>query len=32
MLALSPFLKHWAHGVNDAANHPRPEPTAPALL
>jgi POT family proton-dependent oligopeptide transporter len=21
-LALSPFLKHWSHGVNDAANHP----------
>jgi POT family proton-dependent oligopeptide transporter len=21
LLALSPWLKHWAHGVNDAANH-----------
>ena len=21
MLALSPFLKHWAHGVNDPSNH-----------
>ncbi len=25
LLALSPWLKHWAHGVNDAANHPEPE-------
>jgi len=24
MIALSPWLKHWAHGVNDAANHPPP--------
>ena len=28
-LALSPWLKHWAHGVNDPANHPQPEPLAP---
>jgi proton-dependent oligopeptide transporter, POT family len=31
LLALSPWLKHWAHGVNDAANHPQPEPIAPVL-
>jgi POT family proton-dependent oligopeptide transporter len=30
MLALSPILRKWAHGVNDA--HPaQPEPTAPVL-
>jgi POT family proton-dependent oligopeptide transporter len=23
-LVLAPFLKHWSHGVNDAANHPTP--------
>jgi POT family proton-dependent oligopeptide transporter len=23
-LGLAPFLKHWSHGVNDAANHPAP--------
>ena len=28
-LVLSPWLKHWAHGVNDAGNHPQPEPIAP---
>src|SRR5579872_2833060 len=26
LIALSPWLKHWAHGVNDAANHPQPDP------
>jgi len=31
LLALSPWLKHWAHGVNDPANHPQPEPIAPVL-
>lgn len=25
LLALSPWLKGWAHGVNDPANHPAPE-------
>lgn len=30
-LALSPWLKHWAHGVDDAAAHPQPEPIAPVL-
>jgi POT family proton-dependent oligopeptide transporter len=25
------FIKHWAHGVNDPANHPQPEPIAPVL-
>jgi POT family proton-dependent oligopeptide transporter len=25
-ILLSPFLKKWAHGVNDAANHAAPEP------
>jgi len=30
-LALSPWLKRWAHGVNDAANHPQPEPIAPTV-
>ena len=30
-LALSPLLKHWAHGVNDPGNHPQPEPIAPVL-
>jgi POT family proton-dependent oligopeptide transporter len=24
-LALSPWLKRWAHDVNDAANHARPD-------
>jgi POT family proton-dependent oligopeptide transporter len=28
LLVLSPWLKHWAHGVNDPANHPQPEPIA----
>jgi POT family proton-dependent oligopeptide transporter len=28
MLAASPWLKRLAHGVNDAANHPSPGPTA----
>ncbi len=28
-IALSPFLKHWAHGVNDPASHVAPEPIAP---
>jgi len=30
-LVLSPWLKLWAHGVNDAANHPKPESSSPAL-
>ncbi|MDB5448006.1 MAG: peptide transporter [Phenylobacterium sp.] len=25
------FIKHWAHGVNEAANHAQPEPIAPTL-
>jgi POT family proton-dependent oligopeptide transporter len=25
------FIKGWAHGVNDPANHPQPEPIAPVL-
>jgi POT family proton-dependent oligopeptide transporter len=29
MVAASPWLKRLAHGVNDAANHPAPEPFAP---
>ncbi len=28
LLALSPLLKGWAHGVNDAANHAPPAPRA----
>ena len=28
-LALSPWLKRWAHGADDAANHPAPDPAAP---
>ena len=24
LLLLSPWLSRWAHGVNDAANHPAP--------
>lgn len=31
MLLASPWLKRLAHGVNDAANHPAPEPLAPTL-
>jgi POT family proton-dependent oligopeptide transporter len=31
LLILSPWLKHWAHGVNDPANHPQPEPLAAVL-
>jgi POT family proton-dependent oligopeptide transporter len=31
LLAASPWLKRLAHGVNDAANHPAPEPLAPVL-
>ena len=30
-LAVSPWLKRWAHGVNDPGNHPQPEPIAPVL-
>jgi POT family proton-dependent oligopeptide transporter len=30
-IALSPFLKKWAHGVNDARNHVAPEPIAPTV-
>jgi POT family proton-dependent oligopeptide transporter len=29
LLIASPWLKRLAHGVNDAANHPAPEPFAP---
>jgi len=25
------FIKHWAHGVNEPANHPQPEPFAPTV-
>ena len=28
-LALAPFIKKWAHGVNDPANHASPEPIPP---
>jgi len=30
-ILLSFFIKHWAHGVNDPASHPQPEPLAPVL-
>ena len=30
-VGLSFFIKHWAHGVNDPASHPQPEPIAPTL-
>ncbi|MFN3584054.1 peptide MFS transporter [Phenylobacterium sp.] len=30
-VVLSFFIKGWAHGVNDPANHPQPEPIAPVL-
>ncbi|HEY9218678.1 MAG TPA: peptide MFS transporter [Phenylobacterium sp.] len=30
-VALSFFIKHWAHGVNDPAGHAQPEPIAPVL-
>jgi POT family proton-dependent oligopeptide transporter len=30
-IVLSFFIKGWAHGVNDPANHPQPEPIAPVL-
>jgi POT family proton-dependent oligopeptide transporter len=31
-IVLSFFIKGWAHGVNDAANHPlQPEPFAPTV-
>ena len=30
-LVLSPFLKHWAHGVNEPGPHNAPEPIAPTL-
>jgi POT family proton-dependent oligopeptide transporter len=30
-IALSFLIKGWAHGVNDPANHPQPEPIAPTL-
>jgi POT family proton-dependent oligopeptide transporter len=30
-LALSPWLKGWAHGVDDPAGHSQPEPIAPTL-
>ncbi|MFI4975941.1 MAG: peptide MFS transporter [Caulobacterales bacterium] len=25
LIAVSPWLKHWSHGVDDAANHPQPD-------
>ena len=28
-LGMAPFIKGWAHGVNDAANHPHPGSIAP---
>ena len=31
LLVLSPWLKRLAHGVNDASNHPAPEPIAPVF-
>jgi POT family proton-dependent oligopeptide transporter len=31
LLALSPWLKRWAHEVNDPASHPAPQPIAPVL-
>jgi POT family proton-dependent oligopeptide transporter len=31
LLALSPWLKRLAHGVNDPGNHPAPEPIAPVF-
>ncbi|MEO8811322.1 MAG: oligopeptide:H+ symporter [Caulobacteraceae bacterium] len=34
-LAIAPFIKHWAHGVNDPANHPVPgivPPTVDAVV
>jgi len=31
MMALSPFLKHWAHEVKWIGDHPAPEPVAPAV-
>ncbi|MDR3511460.1 MAG: oligopeptide:H+ symporter [Caulobacteraceae bacterium] len=31
LLLASPWLKRLAHGVNDAANHPAPQPLAPTL-
>ncbi len=30
-IALSPWLKRWAHGVNDPASHVAPEPIAPTV-
>jgi proton-dependent oligopeptide transporter, POT family len=30
-IALSFFIKQWAHGVNDPASHAQPEPIAPVL-
>ena len=30
-IAISFFIKHWAHGVNDPGSHPQPEPIAPTL-
>ena len=30
-IVLSFFIKGWAHGVNDPANHPAPEPIAPTV-
>ncbi|MFN3586707.1 MAG: hypothetical protein ACK4UT_04310, partial [Moraxellaceae bacterium] len=30
-ILLSFFIKGWAHGVNDPASHPQPEPIAPVL-
>jgi POT family proton-dependent oligopeptide transporter len=30
-IAISFFIKHWAHGANDPAGHAQPEPIAPTL-
>jgi proton-dependent oligopeptide transporter, POT family len=30
-IAISFFIKHWAHGVNDPGSHAQPEPIAPVL-
>jgi POT family proton-dependent oligopeptide transporter len=30
-LGLAPFIKGWAHGVNDPGGHPFPEPIAPVV-
>ncbi len=30
-IVLSPFLKHWAHGINEPVSHVAPEPIAPTV-